>query len=335
MRYSHYLMILSMLCMSLLALTPSGATAAEGSKETVNTGTQAAGETEAELLAKKASNPLADVWLLWTQNDFSQLGGDLVPEREYLNTLTFQPLLSFPLFGGDWNLILRPVMQLIRAPVNDDVGELIGFDQNQIRNDSRLAGIASEAFDGSTWGFGDMALFSLIGPNRNDGFIWGVGPTTLLPTASEDFLGTEKFSIGPVVLAARLAPKARCLTCWNLGILWQNWFSIAGDDDREDVARSNIQYFINYRLSATELIGMAPNIIIDWKADSIADDGLTIPIGIGYNRMDFFGRLPIRWGFEFQIPVVKPDNANVDWNIRLYFIPIMKRPAVFGGRGQS
>ena len=37
-----------------------------------------------------------------------------------------------------------------------------------------LIGIAATAFDDRTSGFGDTALLTLFGPDRLDGFIWGV-----------------------------------------------------------------------------------------------------------------------------------------------------------------
>ena len=67
---------------------------------------------------------------------------------------------------------------------------------------------------------------------------------------------------------------------------------------------------------------MTPNIRYNWEAND-SDDRLTLPIGIGYNSMAFFGKLPFRWGIEVQYSIIKPDNVGSEWNVRLYLIPII------------
>lgn len=277
-----------------------------------------------EKIAKMTANPIGAAWMLWTQNDYSRINGDLVDGNEYVNSTKFQPVMSFPLdfAGEDWNLIVRPVVQYQNLPIDQDVGGLFGVGPDAILNDPGLSGVAADAFDGRSKGFGDTALLTLVGPNRLDGNIWGVGVTQIFPTATKEVLGQDKWQAGPAVLWAHLAPKAGG---WNYGALAQHWWSYDGDDDREDTSQSDIQYFINYRLSKTELIGMTPNIRYNWKADD-DDDKLTLPIGLGYSNVIKFGKLPVRIAAEMQYSVVSPDNVGSDWNFRLLFIPVIKNP---------
>ena len=86
------------------------------------------------------------------------------------------------LFGGDWNLVNRLVIQAFSSPVDDDLN-------------------STDPFGDRTNGLGDTIFFSLFAPDRDDGFIWGVGPTFILPTATEDVLGQEKWQAGPAALA--------------------------------------------------------------------------------------------------------------------------------------
>jgi hypothetical protein len=120
--------------------------------------------------AKKSNNPVSDAWLLIIQNDLTFLEGSATEGAEVRERLSFQPVLPVPVLGGDWNLVSRPVIQLFDAPINDDLN-------------------STTAFNDHTRGLGDTVFFSLLAPNRDDGFIWGVGPTVILPTATEDVLG--------------------------------------------------------------------------------------------------------------------------------------------------
>lgn len=104
----------------------------------------------------------------------------------------------------------------------------------------------------------------------------------------------------------------------------QQWWSYGGDGDRNDTSQMDIQYFLNWRLNDTQLIGMIPNIRIDLKADS--GDRLSLPIGLGTIGMFRIGKLPIRWGIEAQYCVVRPDDVGPEWNFKVFFSPIIPNP---------
>ena len=66
---------------------------------------------------------------------------------------------------------------------------------------------------------------------------------------------------------------------------------------------------------------MAPNILIDWKADS--DNKLTLPVGIGVGKLFKFGRLPIKFILQGQYAVIHPDDFGQRWNIQLQIVPVL------------
>ena len=282
--------------------------------------TQSSGRPDAALLSKKAANPISDVWLIWMQNDTALYTGDIVDGSRTLNSFKLQPVMPIPVFGGDWNFLIRPVFQFQSVPLDEDVGDLFGVNQETIITDRNLARTAADP-SGRTTDLGDTALLTIAGPNKVDGFVWAAGITQIFPTASEDVTGQGKWQVGP---AALLANFGKDVGDWNLGLLAQHWWSVSGSSKRQDTSLTDIQYFINYKASPTALIGMAPNIRINHEADS--DDRYTVPIGLGYNELSFFGKLPFRWGVELQHSIVKPDNAGLDWNLRFYFIPILQNP---------
>lgn len=155
-----------------------------------------------------------------------------------------------------------------------------------------------------------------------DGFVWGIGATQIFPTATEDVLGQGKWQAGP---AALLASFGKAPGDFNLGILAQQWWSYAGEDRRPDTSQMDIQYFISYKLNDTALLGMTPNIRINWEAQD-NDDKFTVPVGLGYIDIAYIGKLPIRWGVEAQYAVISPDNIGTQFNIRLVLAPILPSP---------
>ena len=281
--------------------------------------------TDLAKMAQKSNNPLSDVWLLIVQNDTTVYKGDVLDEDEVVNSLKIQPVMPVPVFGGDWNLIFRPVLQVISSPLDEDAGKLFGHGPGEIISDPGLSAIAGDPF-GRTNGLGDSVLLTLLGPNRDDGFVWGGGVTQIIPTATEDVLGQGKWQAGPAALALRLGNDHGGLgiESWNFGALVQQWWSYAGDSDRGSTDQMDIQYFINWKMNATQLIGMTPNIRVNWNADS--GERLSLPVGIGTIGMFKIGRLPVRWGVEVQYYVVQPDAAGPEWNFKVFFAPIILNP---------
>ena len=82
--------------------------------------------------------------------------------------------------GEDKIFIARPVFPMVTNPV---------LDPNQ-----------SDGVRGHTTGFGDIEVFTLFGPSRMDGVVWGIGSTFRFPTATSDRLGQGKYQAGPAAM---------------------------------------------------------------------------------------------------------------------------------------
>ncbi len=269
---------------------------------------QNSGAEEALPLQKaeqKANNPVSDAWLLITQNDLTRL--DTPNGSEWRNRTSLQPVMPIPILDGEWNIVNRIVTGVVTAPIDDDLN-------------------STNPFDGRTTGNTDTVYFALAAPNRDDGWIWGLGPTFILPTATEDVLGQEKWQADPAALIVRLGNDygGFGLEHFNIGVLAQHWWDIAGDDDRASISQSDIQYFINWKATPTQLIGMTPNIQIDWTKSG--SDRFSVPIGLGTIGLFRWGNVPIRWGIEAQYYVMQPDPIGPEFNLKLFFAPIVGNP---------
>jgi hypothetical protein len=264
------------------------------------------------------------VTMAWFQNDTAGLVGNAVDGTRVANMVSFRPLMAIPLTADrSWVLANRLVVSGLDVPVDDRVGKLAGFHPEDLGAGPHLnPGFdrIKNFFSGRTKGFGDTIFFSMLSPNKGDsGTIWGVGPTFIFPTASEDVTGSGKYQAGPSAVLAHLGEK------WTVGALAQQWWSFAGDDDRADTSHMNTQIFLQYKLPHLWQIGMTPNINVNWKAKG--GEKLSLPIGIGINKVTLlFDKLPVRYGIEGQYYLIKPDTVGPEWNVRLTAIFTLPNP---------
>ncbi len=281
-------------------------------------------EPDLAVLAQKANNPISDAWLLITQNDTTLIEGDSIDGTKVANVVKFQPVLSAPIFGGDWNFVVRPVLQFSSMPLNDQAGDLFGAAPNDIVADSGLATAAADPY-GRTTGLGDTVLLTLVGPNSDDGWIFAGGASQIFPTASDDVLGQGKWQAGPAALVARLGNDygGFGVEHFNVGFLAQQWWSYAGDDDRGNTNQADIQYFMNWKATPTGLIGMTPNISVNWNADGGFSDKVAFPVGLGYIGVFKIGDMPVRWGVEGQYYLTGNDAIKRTANLKVFIAPIV------------
>lgn len=247
---------------------------------------------------RKLNNPLTSIWSLTFQNNTAINSGDATDSDEYSNTLFFQPFLPFEVGAQKQTMFtLRPVFPLVTQPV---------FDSNPRESSSHKSGL------------GDIQLLALAGPNTGDGLVWGAGASFIFDTATDDVLGQGKYQAGPAAMIFNIGKP------WVYGVLAQHWESYAGDSDRADTSRTDIQYTIRYSLPKAMSIGMGPTISYNWEADS--DNALTFPIGLGLTKTTRWGKTPVKLRAEVHYSVIKPDDYGAEWNFRIQVTPVINSP---------
>ncbi|MGD9018047.1 MAG: hypothetical protein PVH30_11720 [Desulfobacterales bacterium] len=153
-------------------------------------------------------------------------------------------------------------------------------------------------------GVGDLVLFDLLVFNRSWGR-WGFGPVALLPTASEDVLGAEKWALGPAVGFVALSRQL----LW--GVFNQNLFTVDGDKDRKDVNISNIQPIISYSLPRQWSIGTSEmNFLYDWEED----DWTAIPFGLKLAKLVTLSGMPVQFSGAYEYNF-KDDYITPEWTV--------------------
>jgi len=232
-------------------------------------------------LAKQSQNPVGNLISLPIQNN-TNFG--IGPNDALSDVLKIQPVVPVSL-TKNWNLINRGIIPVIYAE------EIVPG-------------------TGSTSGLGDINYTGFISPAKAGKLIWGVGPAFTLPTATDDRLASDKWSAGPGVVLMTMPGS------WVLGVLVQNVWSFAGDDDAADVNSLLLQPIINYNLDKGWYITSVPVITADWEAES--GEKWTIPLGGGFGRLMRWGTQAVDLSAQAFYNVEAP-TGGADWTLRLQF----------------
>jgi hypothetical protein len=229
-------------------------------------------------LAKKLTNPIANLISLPLQNNTDVGIGE--NHNGYKNTLNVQPVIPITL-SKKLNLITRYIFPVVS--------------QKNITGDS-----TSQA------GLGDATISAFFSTSETKkGWVWGVGPVFLVPTATNEFLGGKKFGIGPSALAL---VQTHGMT---MGALVSQTWSVAGDEDRSDVNFLYVQPFFSYNWKSGAGVGMSAEITQNWEAGSTT--AYIIPNISGITKL---GKQIISLLIGPRIQVASPDKNGAVFGIR-------------------
>ncbi len=229
-------------------------------------------------LAKAAQNPIANMISLPLQNNTNMGVG---AKNETQNILNIQPMIPLSI-NDDWNVITRTIIPVISQP---DV----------LTNDGRTNGI------------GDTNFTAFFSPNNSGALTWGVGPTFILPTASDDALGADKWAAGLSAVFLTMPGN------WVVGSLFSNVWSVGGSG-KEDINLFTWQYFVNYNLPEGWYLTSAPIITANWEAGS--DEQWTIPLGAGVGKVFRIGKQPVNAQVSAYKNIESP-TYGADWQLRI------------------
>ena len=245
------------------------------------------GEGNGDDLRAATQNPISSMYSLPFKFTFDN-GAD----NGDANFLNIQPVL--PVTAGDWNLVNRIIVPIANAP-----GGVPGLPGNP--------GVGDTTESGRTSGLGDINYSLFLNPLETRGkLIWGLGGSITAPTATDDRLGSGKWSAGPTAVGL-VQPK------WGTyGMLARHLWSFAGDDDRRDVNQSLIEPFVNYNLDNGWYLISDSVITVDWKIKS--GDKVTLPLGGGAGKIFKVGNQPMNARIEAYYNVIHPD-AGPEWTI--------------------
>jgi hypothetical protein len=288
------IVLMAVLCLPLAAV-------AEGMQGMA--GTQGAA-ADANELSKEMVNPIGPHWLINTYLNVIQKEGNAAGESRTSVEWLIQPVMPIPLNDTGLKLMNRPALPL--------------FFTDPVPTDRR--DIGSSGLDSLT-GIGDLTIQSSLGkmqPTDFGMYMWGVGVDLIFPTASEDGLGGEKYSAGPVGMLVGFTPN------YTFGTVLSHVWSYAGSDSRADVNRTQVQFMYFKQLGSGWQIGDNPTWSIKAQVDH--DEKYDIPIGLGIFKTALIAGSPWRLGLTPRYYLESYDNWGSDWGVSFTITPVVRNP---------
>jgi hypothetical protein len=237
-------------------------------------------ESGAADLAQELSNPVADLVSIPIQSNYDSNIG-LFDDGYKLQT-NIQPVIPFD-WNEDWNLITRTI-----APV---------IYQKDIFPGS-----------GSQFGLGDISLNLFLSPKEPTagGITWGAGPIFLLPTATDSLLGGEKWGVGPSMVVLRVQGP------WTYGMLANQLWSFAGEDDRADLSNTFMQPFVAYTTPTAWTFSVQSETNYNWTAEQ-----WSVPVNVAATKLVKIGKLPVSLQAGVGYWAESPDSGPEEFRFRL------------------
>lgn len=263
------------------------------------------GRTEESLgeVSRQVNNPIGPLWQLTLDNQIVGMGGGGLTEVEPAYAGSLQPVLPVPLsrlglgrqaWASELGIVTRLTLPFVETvPLPPGGG-----------GDARRSG------------FGDLQLGSLLAPTRRHGWLWGIGPTFIFPSASHDALGQGKWQAGPASVVGYMGTK------WTAYALAQQWWSFAGQDDRPETNQLCVNYVLLRSLPRRWQVGMQPSLEVDWKASG--GNRLSFPVGLGAGKTVRIGGIPVQLWLEADYYAVRPDDlSGPRWGLQLQVSPVI------------
>jgi len=228
-------------------------------------------------LAKKLSNPVSDLVSVPFQFNWEQKVG---PQDDTRFILNVQPVMPFTL-TRNLNLVARVIVPLVSQPALFEGGS-------------------------PTFGVSDVLTSFFFVPSRPSSFTWGAGPVISFPSTSEPTLGSGKWSLGPTIVALKQSGP------WTVGALWNQVWSVGGNDARQDVSQMFVQPFLAYNTKSLWTFTVQSETTANWKAE---DKKWTVPVNLLFSKLSSFGPFPASYSFGFGVYAAHPATGP-SWKLR-------------------
>jgi hypothetical protein len=235
-------------------------------------------EDAAAELAKKLSNPVANLISVPIQYTWTTGIG---PAESDQNRIIVQPVTPVSI-NNDWNLIIRTIMPLYIDQQSPTIG---GQDVS---------------------GTGDILQSFFFSPKAltKNGWVWAVGPVFNYATASNNAIGSGKWSAGPTALALKQANGT------SYGLLANQLWSFAGSDNQADVSAMFLQPFLSHTTKKYTTYGINTQSTYNWETDE-----WSVPVFLTVSQLVKIKNKPVSFTLGYFNYVTAPEFGP-DWGMQ-------------------
>lgn len=265
--------------------------AASATGDTQVTGAGGAVEPSAAEIAKSLANPNTPLASQTLKFQYRLFDGDLPGASDESGTmLLYQPTFPFPLDNGA-SIFFRPAFPVM-------------FDQP-------VYDVVEGDFDSES-GLGDIGFDLVYGRTTETGFLWALGVVSTLPTATEDTLGADRWSLGPEILIGKSIDKV------VLGALAGYQTDIAGSGDA-DVSLTTVNAWFTYLPGGGWNVSTAPIMSYDHE-----NSQWTLPLNLTVGKTVIWNGRPWKLSAEVNYFVEQPDAFGPDWMFGINIAPVVE-----------
>ncbi len=126
----------------------------------------------------------------------------------------------------------------------------------------------------------------------------------LYPTATNEFLGAEKWGSGPTGLLLVQTNG------WTVGILANHIWSFAGNEDRSNVNVTYLQPFLSYQTKTKTTLGVNSESTYDW-----IENQWIVPVNFYVSQLVRIGKLPVSFQLGGRYYAEGP-SGTPEWGLR-------------------
>jgi len=245
----------------------------------------------AEEMAAKLANPNSPLATLNLKLQYRTFDGDLATASDQSSmTLLFQPSFPFSLDNGDV-IFFRPAIPAISGQPVFNAG--------------------TSSFESES-GLGDISFDLAYGRTTKDGMIYAGGIISSMPTATNDSLSHQRWTMGPEFLLGKITKN------YVIGAFPNHQWDVGGPGTAE-VNLTSAQLFFTYLPGGGWNVGSAPSL----SHDHVTNES-TVPLNLSVGKTVMWDGRPWKLGLEINYYVDKPDAFGPDWFIGINIGPVVE-----------